>query len=85
MTIKVLTKNDTRVELTCPEHSSNSDIRWTKEQKDLPKDVTSIKLEQDGTLVVSYEGATEKERDKVYGNYSCKVGNVSSDYRVVSE
>ncbi|XP_008210346.1 neuroplastin isoform X2 [Nasonia vitripennis] len=82
VTIKVLTKNDSHVELTCPEHSSSNDMVWTKEQQELPKN-KNIKLESDGTLVITYDSG--KDGELVYGNYSCKAGNVSSDYRVVKK
>jgi hypothetical protein len=82
VTIKVLTKNDTHVVLNCPDRSSSEKFEWSKDKKPLVES-EHIKLDdKDGSNVIVIYNADDKE---IYGNYSCKVGNISSDYRVVSK
>lgn len=79
VTIKVLTKNDTRVVLNCPDHSNSEKVEWSKDKK-LLVESEHVKVDKDNSNVIVIYDVEDKD---IYGNYSCKVGNISSDYRVV--
>ncbi|XP_014209194.1 basigin [Copidosoma floridanum] len=77
VTMKVLTKNDTVVVLDCPDRQGGEKFEWFKDGKPLVD--TDLLKSKNGSLTVMYgvDGVT------VFGNYSCRVGNVSADYRIV--
>uniref|UniRef100_A0ABD2VTX9 Ig-like domain-containing protein n=1 Tax=Trichogramma kaykai TaxID=54128 RepID=A0ABD2VTX9_9HYME len=76
----VLPKNETnKVELKCP--GSGRDGQWS--QNDKPLETSSnIEIKNDGsTVIVSFDAKDEQ----IYGNYTCKVGNETANYRVVRQ
>ncbi|CAB0036937.1 unnamed protein product, partial [Trichogramma brassicae] len=76
----VLPKNETnKVELKCP--GSGRDGQWS--QNDKPLETSSnIETKNDGSaVIVSFDAKDEQ----IYGNYTCKVGNETANYRVVRQ
>uniref|UniRef100_A0ABD2VTL2 Ig-like domain-containing protein n=1 Tax=Trichogramma kaykai TaxID=54128 RepID=A0ABD2VTL2_9HYME len=80
ISFRVLPKNETnKVELKCP--GSGRDGQWS--QNDKPLETSSnIEIKNDGsTVIVSFDAKDEQ----IYGNYTCKVGNETANYRVVRQ
>lgn len=77
VTIKVLTKNDSAVVLNCPERSGGE---WFKDKKPLELSENIRLDDKEGSLTVIHDSHKD-----IFGNYTCKVGNYSADYRVVKK
>jgi len=78
--IKVLTPKDIPLMLECTNRSASDKVQWFKEKVPLnaPTAMEDIKIDNEtGILEIL------KEKDEVYGNYTCKAANSTTEYRVV--
>ncbi|KAH0950264.1 hypothetical protein HN011_010080 [Eciton burchellii] len=79
--IKVLTPKDIPLTLECTNRSASDKVQWLKEKVPLNAALTGmedIKIDNEtGTLEIL------KDKEEVYGNYTCKAANSTTEYRVV--
>ncbi|XP_043501232.1 basigin [Polistes fuscatus] len=81
--IRVLTQKEVPLSLECANRSSGEKVAWYKEKIPI---LTALSGKEE-LIKIDNETSTLEvlkiEDVAVYGNYSCKVGNVSTDYRIV--
>lgn len=79
--IKVLTPKDVPLVLECANRSATDKVLWFREKVLLSTASAineDIKIDNEtGTLEIL------KDKEEVYGNYSCKAANSTTEYRVV--
>lgn len=82
--IRVLTVNDTPLALECANKSTGDKVLWLKEKSPVH---TAFTGNEDIIKIDNETGNLEilKEKEEVYGNYTCKVANATIEYRVVRE
>lgn len=83
--IRVLTANDTPLALECANKNTGDKVLWLKEKSPVH---TAFAGNEDNIIKIDNEtGNLEilKEKEEVYGNYTCKVANATIEYRVVRE
>ncbi|XP_015438226.1 PREDICTED: basigin [Dufourea novaeangliae] len=80
--IKVLTPKDTPMTLECANKTAGSKVNWFKE--DVPI-YTALAGSEDHFKVDNETGTLElvSANDVIYGNYTCKGHNSSTEYRIV--
>lgn len=80
--IRVLTSKDTPLVLECANRSAGEKFQWLKEK--IPV-MSALAGSEDGIKVDNETGTLEilKEAEHLYGNYSCKGANSSTEYRIV--
>lgn len=77
--IRVLTAKDVPMMLECANRSTGDKGIWMKEKKVLISN-DDVKIDEEtGNLEIL------KEKEEVYGNYTCKAANTTIEYRVVRE
>jgi len=84
--IKVLTPKDIPLMLECTNRSAGDKVQWLKEKVPLPTDIEDRKLIENIDIKMDNETGTLeilKEKEEVYGNYTCKAANSTTEYRVV--
>lgn len=80
--VRVLTEKDVPLSLECADKGAAEKVQWLKEKVAVPtalsgnEDAFSLNNET-GTLTIL------KETESVFGNYSCKGANFSTEYRVL--
>lgn len=82
--IRVLTSKDIPLVLECTNRSVGDKMQWLKEK--LPV-TTTLGGNEDVFKIDNETGTLEilKDIQEVYGNYTCKVANSTTEYRVVRE
>ncbi|EZA59607.1 Basigin [Ooceraea biroi] len=78
--IKVLTPKDVPLVLECTNRSAGDKVQWLREKTPLTTlpGNEDIKIDNEtGTLEIL------KDKEEVYGNYTCKAANSTTEYRVV--
>lgn len=80
--IRVLTSQSVPVVIECTNRSAGEKFQWLKEKVPL---LTALSGNEDFIKVDNETGMLEilKDDDDLYGNYSCKGSNSSSEYRIV--
>lgn len=80
--IKVLTPKDVPLILECANKSAGDKMQWLKEQTPV---ITALAGKEDIVKIDNETGTLEilKDVEEVYGNYSCKVANSTTEYRVM--
>ncbi|XP_023288110.1 basigin isoform X2 [Orussus abietinus] len=82
--IRVLSQVDTPMVMECANRTANDKVQWIKDSKP----IAVAMADSEGVFRINNEtGNLEilKEEEEAYGNYSCKVGNSSTDYRIVAK
>lgn len=83
--IRVLTQKETPLSLECGNRSTGDKAVWYKEKMPI---LTAMVGKEDLIKIDNETGTLDVLKIDdivVYGNYSCKVGNTSTDYRIVRE
>ncbi|XP_076248508.1 immunoglobulin domain-containing protein Bsg [Calliopsis andreniformis] len=80
--VKVLTPKDTPLALECQNRSAGEKMQWFKENVPLH---TALAGHEDDIKIDNETGTLEflKSNDVLYGNYTCKGSNSSTEYRIV--
>ncbi|XP_011148246.1 basigin [Harpegnathos saltator] len=80
--IRVLTPRDIPLVLECTNRSAGDKTQWLKEKTPV---VTTLGGNEDILKIDNETGTLEilKDTEEVYGNYTCKVANTTTEYRVV--
>ncbi|XP_046822586.1 basigin [Vespa velutina] len=81
--IRVLTQKETPLSLECGNRSTGDKAIWYKEKMPI---LTTMVGKEDLIKIDNETGTLDVLKIDdiiVYGNYSCKVGNTSTDYRIV--
>lgn len=81
--IRVLTPKDIPLVLECTNRSAGDKAVWLKEKTA----ITALGGSEDNLKFDNETGTLEilKDVEEVYGNYTCKVANSTTEYRVVRE
>ncbi|XP_014474831.1 PREDICTED: basigin isoform X2 [Dinoponera quadriceps] len=80
--IRVLTPRDIPLALECTNRSAGDKVQWLKEKEPV---VMTLGGNEDILKIDNETGTLEilKEVEEAYGNYTCKIANSTTDYRVV--
>lgn len=80
--IRVLTPKDVPLVLECTNRSAGDKAQWLKEKAPV---ITTLGGNEDILKIDNETGTLEilKDVEEVYGNYTCKVANSTTEYRVV--
>lgn len=80
--IRVLTPKDVPLVLECTNRSAGDKAQWLKEKTSV---VTSLGGNEDIIKIDNETGTLEilKDVEEAYGNYTCKMANSTTEYRVV--
>lgn len=84
--IRVLSlPKDLPLVLECANRSAGDKVHWLKEKTLSPTQV--LNSNEEVVRIDSETGSLEilKEKEEVYGNYTCKAANATIEYRVVRE
>lgn len=80
--IRVLTHRDIPLVLECTNRSAGDKTQWLKEKTPV---LTALGGNEDIVKIDNETGTLEilKDVEEAYGNYTCKVANSTTEYRVV--
>ncbi|XP_036141088.1 basigin isoform X2 [Monomorium pharaonis] len=80
--IRVLTAKDVPLVLECANKTTGDKVQWLKEKTSLS---TALAEKEELVKIDNSTGSLHilKEKEEVFGNYTCKVANSTVEYRVV--